>query len=95
MDVYRGRQRVTYTIGQLSCRILRSSKMVMVDAEMAVGHLSARLGRDRRIGLSELQRRVRSIDTNRKLVTFLSDFRIMIGNWNMVRNRATELNRAF
>ncbi len=93
MDVYRGRQRVTYTMGRLFVHFTEL-RMVMVDAEMAVGHLWL-AWKETAAALENSSTGFDRIDSSRKLVTFLSDFKIIIGNWKMVQNRATELNRVF
>jgi len=93
MDVYRGRQRVTYTMGRLFVHFTELN-MVMVDAEMAVGHLWT-AWKETAAALENSSAGFGSIDGSRKLVTFLSDFQIMIKNWKMVQNRAMELNRVF
>ncbi|MBC8164719.1 MAG: hypothetical protein H7Y20_02470 [Bryobacteraceae bacterium] len=91
MDVFRGRQRVTYTMGRLFVHFTELN-MVMVDAEMAVGHLWL-ASKEAAAALENSSAGFGSIDSSRKLVTFLTDFQIMIGNWKIVQNRATELNR--
>jgi hypothetical protein len=93
MDVYRGRQRVTYTMGRLFVHFTELN-MVMVDAEMAVGHLWL-AWKESAAALENSNAGFGSIDSSRKLVTFLSDFQNMIGNWKIVQNRAAELNRVF
>ncbi len=93
MDVYRGRQRVTYTMGRLFVHFTELG-MVMLDAEMAVGHLWL-AWREAVTALANASERFESIDNSRKLVTFLSDFQTMINNWKFVQNRATELSGIF
>jgi hypothetical protein len=93
MDVYRDRQRVTYTMGRLFAHFTEL-KNIMVDAEMAVGHLWT-AWKETAAALEKSCEGFDKIDSSRKLVTFLSDFQIMITNWKTVQARATELNRVF
>jgi hypothetical protein len=93
LDVYQGRQRVTYTMGRLFVHFTELG-MVMLDAEMAVGHLWL-AWREAASALENASARFERMDSSRKLVTFLSDFKTMINNWKFVQNRATELNGIF
>lgn len=93
MDVFRGRQRVTYTMGRLFVHFTELG-MVMLDAEMAMGHLWL-AWREAGKALENASERFGSIDSSRKLVTFLSEFQTIINNWKFVQNRATELSGIF
>ncbi|RZL88855.1 MAG: hypothetical protein EOP82_21550 [Variovorax sp.] len=93
MDVYRGRQRVTYTMGRLFVHFTELG-MVMLDAEMAVGHLWL-AWRETATALENASAGFESIDGSRKLVSFLSDFQTTISNWKSVQKTATELNGIF
>jgi hypothetical protein len=93
MDVFQGRQRVTYTTGRLFVHFTELG-LVMVDAEMAAGHLWL-AWKEAAAALESSSQRFGSIDSSRKLVTFLSDLQVIIGDWRLVRNRATDLNEVF
>ena len=93
MDVYRARQRVTYTMGRLFVHFTELG-LVMVDAEMALGHLWL-AWREAGAALEDAGDRFENIDSSRKLVTFLSDFQTVINNWKLVQTRAAELNGIF
>jgi hypothetical protein len=93
MDVYRVRQRVTYTMGRLFVHFTELG-MVMIGAEMALGHLWL-AWREAGSALENASVQFENIDSSRKLVTFLSDFQTVINNWKLVQTRATELNGIF
>ncbi|MDM0116127.1 hypothetical protein QTI66_28560 [Variovorax sp. J22R133] len=93
MDVYRGRQRVTYTMGRLFVHFTELG-LVMLDAETALGHLWL-AWREAGTALENAGERFESIDSSRKLLGFLSDFQTVINNWKLVQNRAAELHGIF
>lgn len=93
MDVYRGRQRVTYTMGRLFVHFTELG-LVMVDAETAVGHLWTSW-QETSAALENSAAGFGTIDSSRKLIAFLSDFQTIMTNWKIVQKRAVELARLF
>jgi hypothetical protein len=91
--VYRDRQRVTYTMGRLFVHFTEL-KMIMIDAEMAIGHLWV-AWRETTAALENSSSGFENIDSSRKLVTFLGEFQTIIANWKTVQNRAAEINGLF
>jgi hypothetical protein len=69
-------------------------KMAMVDAEMAVGHLWTSW-RETAAALENSSTGFGNIDSSRKLVTFLSEFKIIVTNWKIIQNRAAEFTHLF
>jgi hypothetical protein len=93
IDVYRDRQRLTYTLGRLFTHF-SELRLVMVDAEMSVGHLWL-AWREAAAALENSSAGFGNITGARKLVTFASDFQTIVGDWKIVRNRAIELGAVF
>ncbi|MFD1559649.1 hypothetical protein ACFSHT_29090 [Paraburkholderia silviterrae] len=93
MEVYRSRQRVTYTMGRLFVHFTELG-LVMLDAEMAVTHLWL-AWQEACVALTNAAEQFDSIDGRRKLLTFLIDFKTIINNWKFVQSRAMELSSVF
>ncbi|WP_144138316.1 hypothetical protein [Paraburkholderia sp. BCC1884] len=93
IDVYRDKQRVTYTMGRLFVHLTQLGT-VMLDAEMATGHLWL-AWREAGAALESAAEQFESIDSNRKLLTFVVEFQVIVNNWKFVQDRATELSGIF
>ena len=93
IDVYRDRQRLTYALGRLFTHFSELG-LVMVDAEMSVGHLWL-AWREAAAALENSSAGFGNAAGTRKLVTFASGFQTIIGDWKIVRDRAVELGGIF
>lgn len=93
IQVYRGRQRVTYTMGRLFVNLTELG-VSMVNAEMSLGHLWTSW-KKAESELGESSKTLSDINSGRSLIVFAGRFQSVINNWTSVRDQAVKLSRIF
>jgi len=93
LEVYRGRQRVTYTMGRLFVHLTELG-VSMVNTEMSLGHLWT-IWEKAASDLEESSKTLSGIGSTRSLIVFTGTFQSVIDHWTRVSALAAELGRIF